>query len=606
MHKNLAKYIEVLRREGELLEITAEVSPELEISEIVDRVSKSPGGGKALLLKNTGTQFPLLINMMGSDRRMALALGLNSLEELPGEVAGLLGELKRPRKTLSDKLSILPLLGRASKWFPRHKRGKGECQQVVFRGDEVDLSKLPILKTWFYDGGRFVTLPLVHTQDPETGVRNVGMYRMQELDNKTTGMHWQIHKTGAMHYEKYKRLGKKMPVTVCLGGDPAYTFAATAPLPEGIDEYILAGFLRKKPVKLVKCLTNELEVPVDCDFVIEGYVDPAEEKIVEGPFGDHTGFYSLTDRYPKFHVTAITHRRGAIYPATIVGVPPQEDAYIAMATERIFLSPIRFVMQPEVRDMTMPTAGTAHNIAILSIEKRYSGEAHKVIQSMWGAGQMMFNKYLVIARYDCDIRDNRAMAELLRSVDLKRSVVRSEGVMDVLDHATATMGFGGKLAIDLTEVQDVVAVDRAVEYSEIDGVGMDSSLVGEWSTLILFAPVDMKIEDLTVESVGINFVAIFDSAAEGMSHYDLLWIAAANSDPRRDVYISKSGVMSIDARSKRPNIEGNPSRFPNVVTSHPETIELVDRRWAEYSIGEFIESPSRHYRSLLLSDREDW
>ena len=297
-----------------------------------------------------------------------------------------------------------------------------------------------------------MTLPLVHTLDPETGIRNVGMYRLQLFDARTTGMHWHLHKTGARHYEGYRRAGRRMPVSVALGGDPAYTYAATAPMPDNMDEYLLAGFLRRRPVKLVKCITNDIYVPADCDFVIEGYVDPSEPKTVEGPFGDHTGFYSLTDEYPRFHVTAVTRRRDAVYPATLVGIPPQEDAYIAKATEKIFLAPIRLAVQPEVKELTMPVFGTAHNLAVVSIDRRYRGQAHKVAQGLWGAGQMMFNKYLVITGEDCDVHDPDRLAALLRRAEFPRDLIVSEGVYDVLDHATVTSGFGGKLAFDLTEI----------------------------------------------------------------------------------------------------------------------------------------------------------
>ncbi len=606
MYKGLEDFIDRLEREGELLRIKTAVNQELEIAEITDRVSKSEGGGKALLFEQSGTAFPVITNMMGSERRICLALGIERLEELTERVDALLGELSTPKSSVWEKMMMLPKLVEMSQWLPTSSSSRGECQEVVLQGDDIDLSKLPILKCWNEDGGRFVTLPMVNTIDPESGRRNVGMYRMQQLDSQTTALHWHIHKTGARHYETYKRLGKRMPVSVALGGDPAYTYAATAPMPDNMDEYLLAGFLRRRKVKLVKSVTNDIYVPSDCDFVIEGYVDPSEDKIVEGPFGDHTGFYSLQDHYPKFHITAITHRRGAIYPATIVGVPPEEDAYIAMATERIFLSPMRFALQPELRDMTMPPAGTAHNIAMVSIEKRYEGQGDKVIQSMWGAGQMMFNKYLVVTAHTTDIRNSAAIAALLRGVDLLRgTVVRSEGVLDVLDHATATNGFGGKLALNLTKSEPAGEVRGAVTLPEIDGVKIDTRLKREWSTLLLFAPHDTVLSG--VERVtGVNFVAIFDTAAEAMNNYELLWLAAANSDPRRDVTISKNGVMIVDARSKRPKVKGHPERFPNVVTATPETIELVDRRWAEYSIGELIESPSRHYRSLLLSEKEDW
>ena len=316
---------------------------------------------------------------------------------------------------------------------------------------DPDMSKLPVLTCWPADGGPFVTLPAVHTVDPETGAPNVGMYRMQVFEKNLTGMHWHRHKTGANHYEKYKKAGKKMPVAVALGGDPVYTYAATAPMPENVDEYLLAGFLRKKSVKLVKCLTNDLYVPEDADFIIEGFVDPAEDFIWEGPFGDHTGFYSLADWYPRFHVTCITHKKDAVYPATIVGVPPQEDAYIGLATERIFLSPIRMAMVPELKDMTLPVAGVAHNFTVVKIEKNYPGQAVKVMHSLWGAGQMMFNKVLVVVDEEVDIHNHESIFKVFAErFQPDHSLQFSKGPLDVLDHSSSKFAFGSKLGIDLT------------------------------------------------------------------------------------------------------------------------------------------------------------
>ena len=297
-----------------------------------------------------------------------------------------------------------------------------------------------MLRCWPCDGGRFVTLPIVHTVDPETSVRNAGMYRMQLFDDRTTGMHWHVHKTGARHFDACRRLGRRMPVSVAPGGDPVYAYAATAPMPDNMDEYLLAGFLRRRSVRLVKCLTNELWVPADCDFVIEGYVDPAEECAVEGPFGDHTGFYSLEDRYPRFHVTAVTHRRDAIWPATLVGIPPQEDAWIARATERIFLEPIRFAVQPEVVDLAMPVAGTAHNLAVVSAALRYRGQALKVAQGLWGAGQMMFNKYLLVVEEGADV----SYSVLMPGVTVKRGAVVQYAILG----EGVTVGAGAKVGGD--------------------------------------------------------------------------------------------------------------------------------------------------------------
>lgn len=635
MHRSLSDYIALLEREGELVRIAVPVSPVEEIAEITDRVSKMPGGGKALLFENTGTGFPVLTNMFGSERRMALALGVGSLGELSERIDGLLRQAMAPRATLADKLRALPMLAGMSRWFPRTVSGRGECQQVVQTGAEASLAALPVLKCWPADGGRFVTLPMVNTVDPQTGVRNVGMYRMQLFGDRTTGMHWHIHKTGARHYDAWKRAGRRMPVSVALGGDPAYTYAATAPMPDNMDEYLLAGFLRRRPVKLVKCITNDIYVPSDCDFVIEGYVDPAEEKVVEGPFGDHTGFYSLEDRYPLFHVTAVTRRRDAVYPATVVGIPPQEDAYIAQATERIFLAPIRMALQPEIRDMSMPEAGTAHNIAVVSIDSRYAGQAVKVAQSLWGAGQMMFNKYMLVVPAGTDVRDADALARLVRRLDPVRDIVRSEGILDVLDHATATPGFGGKIALDATAycadggyiapqkpqaelpsdpaqgTEDGCPAPEAVLSGDCgargDGgqpllpAGYRADLLEKWGVALAFAAANA---DVPVPQ-GVKYLAVFDPAAAELTAAELLWLAAANTDPRRDVR-AVGAAQVIDARSKRPGVGENPCRFPNVVTASEQTMALVDRRWPEYGLGEFVGSPSRRYRRLLLSDGAQW
>lgn len=634
-YNNLREFIERLEREGELVRVAAEVSPVEEIAELTDRMAKQPGGGKAILFERTGTDFPVVTNLMGSERRMALALGVESLDALTRRIDALLHEVTTPKATLWEKLRMLPLLGEMARWMPRSRRGRGTCQEVVLRGEAARLSLLPVLKCWPEDGGRFVTLPMVHTLDPDTGVRNVGMYRIQVFDDRTTGMHWHVHKTGARHYDGYRRQGRRMPVAVALGGDPVYAYAATAPMPDNMDEYLLAGFLRRRPVKLVKCVTNDIYVPADCDFVIEGYVDPAEEKAVEGPFGDHTGFYSLEDRYPLFHVTALTRRRDAVYPATVVGIPPQEDACIAQATERIFLAPIRMALQPEVRDMTMPEAGTAHNIAVVSIDSRYAGQAVKVAQALWGAGQMMFNKYMFVVPAATDVRDTDALARLVRNLDPLRDIVRSEGILDVLDHATATPGFGGKIALNATAhgagggcanpqepatrvpadpprgVEGVrPAADDAISGAcdgQADGgqplppAGYRSDLLEKWGVAVAFAAPDAEVP----VPPGVKYLAVFDPAASELTAAELLWLAAANTDPRRDVR-TEGAALVIDARSKRPGAGENPGRFPNVVTASEATVALVDRRWPEYGLGAFVGSPSRRYRRLLLSDGAQW
>lgn len=613
MYKSLSDYIDALERAGELQRVQAPVNPQLEIAELTDRESKRPGGGRALLFENTGTSFPVLTNMMGSERRIAMALGVGRLDELTERIEGLFAELTAPKPSLSDKLRMLPLLGQMSRWLPRDRRGRGECQQVVLTGERASLSLLPVLKCWPHDGGRFVTLPLVNTLDPETGVRNVGMYRMQLFSGDLTGMHWHMHKTGERHYRGYRAQGRRMPVSVCLGGDPAYTYAATAPMPDNMDEYLLAGFLRRRPVELVRCVTNGLRVPADCDFVIEGYVDPAEAKATEGPFGDHTGFYSLEDDYPLFHVTAVTHRRGAVYPATIVGVPPQEDAYIARATEKIFLAPIRRAMLPEVRDLWMPAEGVAHNIAVVNIRSDYPGQGLKAAASLWGAGQMMFNKFLVVASTDGDVRDPDTLARLLSRTAVPGGIVLSRGPLDVLDHAAPQTGLGGKMAFDLTGAdggEEPGALVLPERWEAGDGIAhADAGLAAKWRALLLFAdgqaPPDAEAFLRRNGVGGIRFAVVMDDAARGFSDRDRLWLAASNCDPSRDVRIA-SGTAIFDARAKADGLDGFARRWPNVVASSSETIGLVDRRWAEYGLGDFVPSPSLRYRKLQRRDGAEY
>lgn len=590
-----------------MVRICASVDPLLEIAEITDREAKSPGGGRALLFEDTRTGFPVLTNMLGSDRRITLALGVEALDEITERLGGLFAQALSPKDGLGDKVRMLPLLGEVAGWFPKTLKGRGACQQVVLTGAEATLERLPVLKCWPYDGGKFVTLPLVHTLDPDTGARNVGMYRMQVTGPHTTGMHWHQHKTGERHYRAYQRRGERMPVSVCLGGDPVYTYAATAPMPDGMDEYLLAGFLRRRAVRLVKCVTNDIYVPEDCDFVIEGYVDPTEDKFREGPFGDHTGFYSLEDGYPKFHVTAITHRRNAVWPATLVGIPPQEDLYISKATEKIFLAPIRLVMQPEITDLHMPAAGVAHNLALVAIERNYVGQAFKVASSMWGAGQMMFNKILLVA--PDGIRDPESVARRVRNADLPADVMFGRGVLDILDHATATPGEGGKLALDLTSDRpDKMPVIPADMKLPKWAHSADMSLAAEWGVVLLrvdpaaqpdasewFA--ESGIEDL-------NFLVLADPATAALTPEELLWHAAGNTDPGRDVRMYGE-TMIVDARTKTPWREGYSQHVPNVVVSDPITIALVDGRWSEYGLGEFIASPSLKYSGLVYSDKAE-
>jgi len=445
-YSSLNEFIGFLEKKGELIRVKEEVDPVLEIAAITDKVSKSPGGGKALLFeKPKGSAYPLLINAFGSYQRMSWALGVENLEEHAQAIRELL-DLKPP-KGLVEKLKFLPKLADIAK-FPPVEVSKGACQEVVEK--EPDLFTLPVLQCWPGDGGRFITLPLVYTQDPETGTRNIGMYRMQVFDSKSTGMHWQVHHGGAGHYRKAEKLGKRLEVAVALGGDPALTYSATAPLPEGIDELLFSGFLRKKPVELVKCKTVDLWVHVDADFVLEGYVEPGERR-KEGPFGDHTGYYSLADEYPVFHVTCITRRKDPVYLTTIVGKPPMEDGYLGKATERLFLPLIQKIL-PEVVDMDLPVEGIFHNLAIVSINKQYPMQARKVMFALWGLGQMMLNKILVIVDQDTNVHNyQQVLWRVGNCMDAKRDVLIVDGPLDVLDHASPMWAWGGKMGIDATK-----------------------------------------------------------------------------------------------------------------------------------------------------------
>jgi len=442
--RSLREFVEKLEAEGELRRVEAEISPRLEITEYTDRVCKA--GGPALLFTNvTGAEWPVLMNAFGSMRRMAMALGVDEVESVAREIEALLA--KQPPTTLRDKVRVLLELFHLSRYAPRTVK-TGPCKEVVERAP--DLGALPVLTCWPQDGGPFITLPMVFTRHPETGQRNVGMYRMQVYGPRETGMHWHVHKVGAEHYRRTEARGERMPVAVALGGDPAMTYAATAPLPEAVDEVYFAGFLRKKGVELVRCETSELEVPADADFVLEGYVEPGERRR-EGPFGDHTGYYSLADDYPVFHVECITRRAEPIYPATVVGRPPMEDCYMAKTTERLFLPMLRAVV-PEIVDINLPLEGVFHNLALVSIRKQFPFHARKVMHALWGLGQMMFTKAIVVVDADVNVQDTSEVVwRSLANIDPRRDITFTEGPADVLDHAAERATFGTKIGIDATK-----------------------------------------------------------------------------------------------------------------------------------------------------------
>lgn len=627
-YKSLRQFIDVLDAAGELVRIKTFVDPVLEIAEITDRVSKTPDRNKALLFENTGTDFPLLINSMGSEHRMCLALGVDSLNDVADDIEGLFKKLTGPKNGLLEKLSMLPQLGKFASWMPKVVSGRGACQEVVMA--KPDLDKLPILKCWPKDGGRFVTLPAIHTRNPTDGIRNIGMYRMQIFEKDLTALHWHKHKVSARHYNEYKKLGiKKMPVAVALGGDPIFTYAATAPLPENVDEYMLAGFLRKKRVDLVKCITQpEIEVPAEADFIIEGYVDVTEDLIWEGPFGDHTGYYSLPDWYPRFHVTAITHRKDAVYPATIVGIPPQEDAWLGKATERIFLAPIKMTMVPEIKDMNMPVEGVFHNLVSASIDKEYAGQGQKVMNAMWGAGQMMFNKILVLADGSVDLNDYKTLAKtVFDNLNPAADVYFSQGPMDVLDHSCSKLGFGGKMCIDGTrkwEEEQVVPLEpfyfntsfskEAIQTRFPEIVAINDSLAREHDIPVLLVAVKKErpghVESLhralcdLQELHPYKMLLYVEHTVDAMELADALWRFCNNLDPKRDHFYAgpSRSILGLDGTRKTKALDGFERPWPNIVASDDATIEAVDAKWPELNLGSLIKSPSLKYRTQLYGE----
>ena len=469
-------FVNALDRAGELKRISQPVATELEITEIADREMKLPGGGKALLfekptINGVVSPFPVAINTLGSHKRMAMSMGAESVDEVANELGALMKA--KPPTSFKEAIKLLSLALDLRHAKPKTVKS-GSCKDVIHKYDASAASKswpkapdvndlasfntqpptlanIPILRCWPLDGGRFITLPCVVTRDPDTGERNLGMYRIQIYDDKTTGMHWQLQKVAARHGRRYYEKGERMPVAIFIGGDPMFPFAATAPMPDGLDEFLLAGYLRKKSVEMIKCETNDLEVPANADFVIEGYIDPTEPLRDEGPFGDHTGYYTLPEPYPVFHVTAITHRKDAVYPATIVGIPPMEDFYIGGASVKLFL-PIFKMNFPEIVDIALPAEGVFHNLVFVSIKKTYPMQAYKIMHGLWGMGQMMFTKFIVVVDANVNVHNtSEVLFHLTANTDPQRDSIFTKGPSDVLDHATSEIAIGSKMGFDATK-----------------------------------------------------------------------------------------------------------------------------------------------------------
>lgn len=567
-YRDLQSFLKKLEANGELKKIKIQVSPELEMTEIADRVSKAHG--PALLFQDvTDSNYPVVMNAMGSYKRMSMALGVENLDDIGEEIQAYLN--------LENYLSIrglcksIPRLLRLVHVFPIKVPGRGACQEVIEHNP--DLSTLPVLKCWPKDAGRFFTLPLVFTKEADSKKQNVGMYRMQILDKTSTGMHWHKHKDGSNIYESYAKKGLKMPVSVALGCDPAITYAATAPLPKEIDEMMLAGWLRKSNVKMVKCVTNDIYVPANAEFVLEGYVDPSEELVWEGPFGDHTGYYSLADYYPRFHVTCITHKKNAIYPATVVGKPPMEDCYMAKATERIFL-PILRMQIPELVDLNLPLEGVFHNCAILSIKNRYPGAARKVMNAVWGMGQMMYTKLILIVDESVDVQNLSSVKDaVLKNVSGADSLFFCQGPLDALDHSSAKALYGCRLGVDatsqskkkeegVTDTFAVITIDKKENYQ-------GRNAIEEYMN---------NHED--------KFVICVDDSVDPKDMSTVMWKVFNNIDAQRDIII-RGYKIGIDATKKLTG-EGITREWPDDITMTDDVRQAVEERWSKYGIDEAL------------------
>ena len=588
-YNNLGEFIQALKREGELKTISHPVSAVLEISKLTDSESKSPGGGKALFFEKVkDSPFPAATNLFGSSRRICLALGVENLEHLGDRIREIIR--MSPPKDLRDMLGMLTTAFSVSRFFPRKSRVKvPSCQQVVIKGDDINLFDLPILHCWPQDAGRFITLPLVITQSLSTGKRNVGMYRMQVFDRKTTGMHWHIHKDGSNYFNEYRKAGKRMPVAVAIGADPATIYAATAPMPRNVDEMILAGFIRNAPVAMTRCLTCDLEVPAEAEFVLEGYVEPDELRR-EGPFGDHTGYYSLADDYPVFHVTAITHRKSPVYCATLVGRPPMEDCYLAKATERLFL-PLLQTVFPEITDYWLPWEGVFHNIVIVSIKKEYPRHAQKVISGLWGQGQMSFCKAILVVDETVDPKNpDQVMQRLVDNFDLTTDIVNAQGILDVLDHSSPFANFGNKIGIDLTDrisgeplrnpflpisMPEKLNEDALLSGIQADCEGVLSLRILKGDTVRRNRILVLKVQKAAGLSgsyfaerllnanilLPFNLILFYDSNVDIRDNSFILWKLFNNVDPGRDVTL-RQGRCVIDACKKGPE-EGHEREWPD-------------------------------------------
>lgn len=585
LYKDLQKYLQALEKKGLLHTVDVEVDSNLEITEIADRISKQYG--KALLFKNVkGSNYPLVINAMGTYERLNMGLGVNNLDEIAAQIEDYMN--LSAYVTLMGKIKSIPKLAPLPFIFPR-KVKKAPCQEVI---EEPNLHSLPILKCWPQDGGKYITLPLVFTKDPDNGQQNVGMYRLQVYDEKTTGMHWHMHKDGREIYQKYRKLGKKMPVSVAIGCDPATIYAATAPLPKMIDEMIFAGYLKKRPIELVKCISNDLFVPAHAEFILEGYVD-LDELRLEGPFGDHTGYYSLADEYPVFHIEKMTRKKMPVYPTTIVGKPPMEDCYLGKATERIFL-PLMKIQCPEIVDMDFPLEGVFHNCAIVSIKKAFPKHANKALFALWGLGQMMYTKMIIIVDESVNVHDYNAVAEAVcNHVQQKSDLILSEGPLDALDHASNRAFQGFRLGIDATtklaQEHTLPILDNAqvLSLGDVLEVIAFSKKEGQTVQSYLKQRAIDKAQECQNNNLprGLTCVVVVDEHIDPHHLSTVSWKVFNNIDPNRDLLIEDDEqghlFVGIDATKKGP-LDGLMRPWPDDIEMSEDIIALVTKRWSSY------------------------
>ncbi|HMM06404.1 MAG TPA: menaquinone biosynthesis decarboxylase [Clostridiales bacterium] len=593
-YKDLQAFIKKLEDRHLLRRVGVEVNRTLEITEIADRVMKQEGPA-ILFEKVKDSPYPLLINAFGSWERIKLAFELTSLDDVGKRMEDLLD--MSHYTSWPARFAALPELTPLLRIFPK-KVKHGPCQEVIEK--EPDLTALPVLQCWPEDGGPFVTLPLVFTKDPEDGTQNVGMYRLQVFDRNTTGMHWHIHKDGRRIYEKYKARGNRMPVSVVLGADPTTIYAATAPLPKFVDELLFAGFLRNAPVETVRCVTNDIRVPAHAEFVLEGYVEMDETRR-EGPFGDHTGYYSLADDYPVFHVTCVTHKKYPVYPCTIVGRPPMEDCYLAKATERFFLPLLRMIY-PEVVDISFPMEGVFHNCVIVSAKKEYPGHSRKIFHGFWGMAQMMYTKMIVLVDETRNPHDYAAVfRDMMEHCDFSHDLVLAEGPLDVLDHSSAHPCYGTKLGVDATtkaKVLPLTSLDKAeAEALAEQLMAKDPNIKGAAcydSALVVALTKDRPkaaktLVDSLFSSPSCAFARVIVVIDGERNPHDLslvAWKIFNNIDARRDLFFGDAengGRIGVDATKKLP-LDGHTRPWPNDIVMTDAVKTKVSERWQTYGL----------------------